>query len=61
MILRHKHEFDGEGMLSRHREGCVRLRACADARLHLMAEAADGMDAEMLIEKTKKEILGMDV
>ena len=56
-----KHDFDGEGMLRRHREGYVRLRACADGRMHLMAEAADSMDAAFLMEKVKKEICKTDV
>lgn len=60
-VLAYNHDFDGEGILRRHRSGSVRLRACANGQIHLMAEAASDMDAMDLIEKTKKEILKKNV
>ena len=59
-ILCYRQDFDGEGIYRRYKQGGVRLRACADDRIHLMAEAADEMDAKLLIEKIKKEISSLD-
>jgi hypothetical protein len=59
-VLSHRREFDGEGMCCRYKQGSVRLRACADGRVHLMAEAAEDADAKWLVEKIKREISPSD-
>lgn len=61
MICAHSRDFDGEGLLRRYREGCVRVVPGRGGHMHLMAEAADSADAAELIRKVKKEILGKDV
>jgi len=61
MIVSHKQDFDGEGMLRKYREGNVRIIAKSEGAMHLMAEAADMADAAELIRKAKKEILDFGV